>query len=256
MEMCYAAPPYRICVAPVNRKQKSKSSKRRNAENKGSQITRGVTLRNAVSPPSNRVHKIRRAFTRRFAFNPATGWDASGSNNIQMSFAPGGSEIRLGGVAIYSDTLPNYAEFSNLFDQYRIRSVTCRFDWTANIYTNTGTSNVPPLIYLVADYDDSTDAAVSALVQYPQVVTHSFITNGYTPLIFSLQPKPLRDVASTGILTGYGPMPRAPYLRTTDSTIPHYGIKIAADLQGATAATTIGYLTLTCYFDLDLVNPK
>ncbi len=204
----------------------------------------------------NPIHNIRRAFSRRFTYVPTTGWDASGSPNIQISFAPGGSEIRLGGVAVYSDTLPSYSEFSNLFDQYRVKSVTCRFDWTANIYTNAGTANVPPLIYVVADYDDSTDASVSALLQYPRVVTHSFISNGYTPLVFQLNPVPLRDVAATGILTGYSPMTKAPFIRTSDSTVPHYGIKIATDTQGGSAATVIGYMTLTCYFDLELVNPK
>lgn len=162
----------------------------------------------------------------------------------------------MGGVALYSDTLPSYSEFSALFDQYRIKEVTCRYDWTANIYNNSGATFTPPLLYIAADYDDSSDTNVGQILQYPQFMTHSFIKNGYTPLIIKLKPRPLRDVASVGLLTGYGPMTKAPFLRTADSLIPHYGIKIAADSQGGSGATTLGYMTFTCYFDLELVNPR
>lgn len=211
---------------------------------------RAVVPRNVVTS-----YKMRRAWNQVIPWNPTSGFFGA-SPNIQVNFAGSVSEIRLGGVAVYGPTLPNSSEFSALFDQYRINGVTLRLDWNTNSTSIADIAQSPPLVYFAADYDDSGDANVQALLQYPGVRTHSFFTNGYKPVIFSVKPKPLRDIAGTGLLTSYGPDLSSPFIRTAELSTPHYGIKIATQALGSTGASVTGYLMLTAYIDLEFTAPK
>lgn len=157
---------------------------------------------------------------------------------------------------MFGPTTPNASELSNLFDQWRMKSVTVRIDWNYNAYPVSSGNAVAPLLYYVADYDDGGSATAFNLCEYPGVQTHSFLENGYRPLIVKLQPKPLRDVASTGILTAYGPMTTCPWLRTADLTTPHYGLKFAASQFSLGGTALIGSIHITCYVDMDFANPR
>lgn len=175
---------------------------------------------------------------------------------MQLTFSPGAVDYRLGGVSIYADALPNSAEFSNLFDQYRVKDVMVRIDFNVNINTNSGVNYSPPIAYFVMDHDDPNDLPVTSMLQYPQVITHSWVEGGYKPFIVKFKPTPLMDVAGAGIATGYSPMRSAPFLRTSEMTIPHYSLKMALLPNGAGAATIIGYFNVTVYMDLEFINPK
>lgn len=175
---------------------------------------------------------------------------------MQLTFAPGATDFRLGGVSIYTDALPNNTEFSQLFDQYRIVGVTVRIDLNPNAFTNSGVAFTPPIAYFIADYDDPQDATISACLQYPQVLTHSWNTDGYTPFIAHLKPKPLRDVAGSGIATGYSPMAVAPFIRTSDMTVPHYGLKMALANNGASVNAVTGFFLINVFYDMEFINPK
>jgi len=201
------------------------------------------------------VHKVRRSWNQLISYSPANGFFGA-SPNVQISFAASASEIRLGGVAVYGPTLPNSSEFAAIFDQWRITSVTLRIDWNLNSYAVADISNTPPLLYVTPDYDDSSDANVSALLQYPGVRTHSFYQNGYTPFIMTIKPKPLKDIAGTGVLTGYSPDTSMPFIRTAEMTIPHYGIKIATQTLGGSSAANTGFCMFTAYVDLEFVGVK
>jgi hypothetical protein len=200
--------------------------------------------------------KIRRSWTQDISYYGSNGWFNLGSPDMQIQFAASASTIFLGGSAVYGPTTPNSSEFSALFDQYRLLQATIRIDWDYNSYPVSGGTAVAPLIYYAADYDDSTSSSLSTLLQYPGVQTHSFLENGYKPLIVTVRPKPLRDIASTGVLTAYGPMTVAPWIRTADLTTPHYGLKFCASQFGLGGTALIGQITITCYLDMEFANPK
>lgn len=117
-------------------------------------------------------------------------------------------------------------------------------------------SSVAPLIYYVADYDDSGSAIRTDLLQYPNVNPHSFLTNGYSPLIVHVKSKPLRDVASTGVLTAYAPMTTAPWIHTADLMTPHYGLKFCASQFNYGGTADVGSIQIITYIDMEFVNPK
>lgn len=201
--------------------------------------------------------KSRRSSTRQISWNPQSGLDGTiGAASVQMSFAPSAIDYRFSGTSIYTDSLPSVTEFSALFDQYRISNVTLRIDYTTDLFNNSGVAYKAPLILCAIDHDDSGSATVADLLQYPQVITHSFDANGYTPFIASFRPNPLMDVAGSGISTGYAPMKVAPFIRTANLSIPHYGFKLAILANGASVNQVIGYFQFTVYVDMEFINAK
>jgi hypothetical protein len=249
----------RNSIPSFSRRKFARRAKARRHNN----FSRGQMPQTAIIATSNRVprpivqsYNIRRSWTQQINYNPgANGWN-SASFNIQFNFAASVSNINLGGVGTFGPTCPNSSEFGNLFDQYRIKGVTLRLDWDCNSYSVSNIGSAAPILYVVADYDSSIDASVSDLLQYPQVVTHSFMTDGYKPLIMHIKPKPLVDIASTGVLTAYSPAKDAPFIDCGYLTVPHYGIKLAASGNGASANATVGYMQCTAYIDLEFINPR
>lgn len=131
-----------------------------------------------------------------------------------------------------------------------------RIDYGNHVFDNSGVSYAVPLLNYVADYDDPGDLTLTAMQEYPQMRVHSFNQNGYTPLILSLKPVPLRDIAGSGVATGYAPSSVSPFLRTAEMSIPHYGLKFALNSAGASANAVLGYLNVIIWYDLELANPK
>jgi len=91
-------------------------------------------------------------------------------------------------VSVYSTALPNVAEFSNLFDQWRLKKVTVRCDFAAGYSDSASTPVIMPGLYYVSDYDDSGDLQINDMLQYPQVQVHNYYRNGYEPFQVSLSP--------------------------------------------------------------------
>lgn len=245
---------YRLQIPSRNRQRRGR---RKNRQGRGeASITAMAQPLKQVPRPRNVPHVIRRSWTLPISYYGSNGWGNTTAPDFQINFAASISNVNIGGVAVYGPNTPNYSELAAIFDQYRIAGVTVRIDWDYNSYPVSSGTAVAPLLYYVADYDDSSSAIVTDLLQYPGVQTHSFLENGYKPLIVSIKPKPLRDIASTGLLTAYGPMTTAPWIRTTDLTTPHYGLKFCASQFGLGGTSQIGSIQITAYLDLEFANPK
>ncbi len=235
--------------------KKSKKSQNRKKSSSSTDVVSIGRIQKTVPRHINTVMKIRRTWSLEITYVPASGF-FSLSPNLQINFSGSVSNVNVGGVATFGPTLVNSSEFSNLFDQWRMTQVVLRADWNVNSVPTADQPSAPPLLYVAADYDDSGDTPVGALLQYPGVTTHSFLTNGYSPFIMSLKPYPLKDVAGTGVLTSYAPDTSGSFIRTSELSTPHYGLKIASLPFGATSTSVTGRICLTAYVDLEFVNPK
>lgn len=234
-----------------NRKANPKSKRR--SDPPPNQPARMLTR---IPERPNTIHKFRRATRRQLYWNPVTGIDGTSTTTLQLTFSPGQTDYRLGGVSVYVDPLPNLSEFTNLFDQWRITNVIARIDYSIDMFSNSGLGYTPPFVYHVTDYDDPGDLSLNSMLEYPQVRIHQFKQDGYTPLVLSLSPKPLRDIAGTGLSTGYSPSNVTPFIRTAETSIPHYGLKFAMGAAGATSNAVIGYFNVIIWYDLEFCNPK
>lgn len=243
-------------------KSNSKSKRRQRNGNRGKNTstppTQQVILLKQITPiPRNPIHKFRRALSRRFTWNPSTqaidGLAATPS--LQVTFSPSTTNWRLGGTSVYNDVLPNVSEFSALYDQWKISNIEIRWDFSSQQSMNSGPTHTAPLLYYTADYDDVGNASIFDLSQLPQTRIHCFNTNGYSPLCLRLKPRPLVDVAGSGISTTYAPMDRNPWLRTADMSTPHYGMKFCYDGFGASFNFDL-YFNIVIWYDLEFTNPK
>lgn len=232
-------------------------SKRRRTSSRRSSgpVAPTANILSRVPRPISQVHKIRRTCNySSIPYNGLLGWLSAG-RNLQIHFSCSVVTINVNGVGVYNVSYPNNSEFSALYDQYRIAKVTVRLDWNTNSLDYTQVTQSPPLLYTVIDYDDSNDADLNALLQYPGVSCHSFQTNGYKPYIVSFSPKVLSDVNGSSGSTVQRPM-RAPFIKTSVLSVPHYGLKLSVGDQGANANIVIGNLTVTVYCDFEFTNPK
>lgn len=235
-----------------NRKNAGKNRAKRTPRSSG---TNGPPrpLRNLPTSPNSTI-RITRAIRRNFVIDSGS-IDGVGATTMQLTFSPGATDYRFDGVSVYTTPVPNSAEFSALFDQWRLKGVVVRIDVPA-AYSNSGATPILlPNIYFVSDYDDPQQSLIQDMLQYPQVQLHNFYKEGYTSFMVSLSPKPLRDIAGSGISTGYGPMAVAPWIRTADFSVPHYGLKLAFDWFGLTQVTDVP-MVMTIWYELEFTNPK
>lgn len=244
-------------------KKNNNNNKRRKAAARGSRNQRRASGPGVTAPPrlmrnlpvsSNPIFPITRAIRRTFSLDSTT-IDGLSASTIQLTFAPGATDYRLGGVSIYSTSLPDLTDFTNLFDQWRLKKVIVRCDFAAGYSDSASTPVIMPAIYFVSDYDDPQDLSLNNMLQYPQVQVHNFYEGGYKPFQVSLSPKPLRDIAGSGISTGYGPMPTAPWIRTSDTSLPHYGLKLALDWMGKVQTADV-QMVMTIWYNMEFTNPK
>lgn len=129
------------------------------------------------------------------------------------------------------DNLPDYTEFTNLFDQYRINMI--KYQWIPDRNVNTmGTSDIStplittveqpiPLIYTFIDYDDITvPASIDEFTERQNMRTARF--NKVHKRIW--KPTVLVPTYRTGVTFGYSPK-RKQWIDCANPDVPHYGLK-------------------------------
>lgn len=188
-----------------------------------------------------------------FTYNGAN----TGGFNFQMAFTLRGVDFYFGGVNTFRAAMPNYTEFTNLYDQYRIDWVEVKFMFSNNNSSVNSPATVLPTIYLAKDYDDTAAAGVPELSQYQNMQVWQLGSQQASNGFYTVRVKPNVDVALyQGVTTGYArgkPM----LIDTSSSEVPHYGIKVAWDTFKAPAASTIiGYLNVMATYHLTMCNTK
>lgn len=147
--------------------------------------------------------------------------------------------------------LPNVAEYTSLFDQYKITGVQLRIipksseqiqGSTSGTVATTGYGQVVTAI----DYDDAGNpASKDQLLEYGSVkVTQS--NRVHTRFI---SPKILNVVFRNALTSGYSPV-KATYLDCSYNDLPHYGIKLWIDAPSSagTSDSAISYDVYAMYY--------
>lgn len=131
--------------------------------------------------------------------------------------------------------LPNYTEFSALFDFYRIDKVIVKFfpqvtvGNLGNNLTSTSVLSKVPRIVSVIDYDDSTALTnLNDAYQY-QNMKQGLMTRQHNRVI---TPKVSTTVYKTAITSGYSVPKTGMWIDCTDADVPHYGLKIGIEQSG------------------------
>lgn len=182
---------------------------------------------------------------------------STGLFNMQFNFTLAGVNSSFGGAAPTVIPLPNYTEFTALYDQYRIDYVECQFYFSNNTSSVNSPATTMPIMYLAKDYDDSNIANYTDLQQYSTMKCWQLGNRTNSDGKFVIYVKPNVDVALyQGLTTGYS-RGKSQFVDTSSPQVPHYGIKIAYDpIFTPASATNVGYLTCTFKYHLTMSHTK
>lgn len=158
------------------------------------------------------------------------------------------------------DQLPNYTEFTNLFDQYRINKVVLKLIPQYNQSTfnvghanNTATSGQlsgrNPRFMIVNDYDDDTAPVnMDTLRQYANVKVYPVMNNKL--IKHTITPATQMMAYETIGTTGYIPKFKQ-WINCSDSNVPHYAIKWGIEDTSAINNTAASLANAQVYFRVE-----
>lgn len=202
------------------------------------------------------VHRFTRVATTNYQQNNSIGLLSSGtgypcfaiganqSDNLQFSFSLEGVTVYQGGVSRFTAPLPNYTEFTALFDTYRIDRIACwclpTFD-SANVTTGgtQSSANLPWLMYAV-DYDDVSGTLSTGLMQYGNC-KFTQLSGDNSKILRSWIPRSQTAVAAGGVNAGGLRPAKLAWIDTASTNVTHYGLKLAFDNQAG--AMTVNQVT-------------
>lgn len=152
--------------------------------------------------------------------------------------------------------LPSSAEFTALFDEYRIDYIDVKF-----MYDKSVAESVPeggsflPIIYLVKDYDDSTPPGTdyATLLQYDNLVVRRLDKD------FTVRIRPRASVAAySGTFTSYMAAPSKAWCDCNSPSVAFYGIKYIVDggIEGGVGTKTIGHLRMISTYHMSFRGMK
>jgi hypothetical protein len=130
-----------------------------------------------------------------------------------------------GAVTVTLAAFPDYTDFTNLFDTYRIMQIAVEFN--PLFLDTTATTNYPP-IATVIDYDDGNATAYAQLEEYDSFMitqTGQYFQRVLTPRIAL--------AAYSGTFTSYSQPPAGTWIDVASTGVVHYGLKYALPECGA-----------------------
>jgi len=145
----------------------------------------------------------------------------------------------------------NSSEFAALYDRYRLDKVVVKLQLVTNpnaqMKTNDQTVagstwanpyNWYPKIWSVDDHDDSNAETIAQLKERSGVKCRILQPN--KTLVYSIKPAIAAMMYKTSTSTGYGPK-WGQWIDMQDVGVPHFGLKLAVDMQGFDPISTEGF---------------
>lgn len=202
--------------------------------------SRRFTRRRSTRRRSLRIKRSIRAHGRVMTFKRM-----SSSNDVVMSTDSLGNYSV--GVQFTLADLPNYTEFTSLFQSYRIKKVVVRYiplNGSSGVSGTGGALSLNTgLCATVIDYNDASTATLAALQEFRTCK----IWNMYRQHSRTIYPKVANEVYISGVSTGYSDGSN-PWCSTNSASIPHYGFKVS--IGAAPASVAIGRLQYTYYIQV------
>jgi len=191
------------------------------------------------------VYPFKRQIQQTLGVQQATGW-AAGGFDCAISISLAQATFFLNGTATFGPTMPNVAEFTNLFDQYRIKRVNVRIIFSNNDSGVATPATTLPVVHCYNDYNDTAAKNLAAVQEYPDIKT--FQLGKEKDIRWSFVPRVRSDVlTNSGISSSSAMNIPSPWIDTSSNNIEHLGARIFLNNIGRTTAADLG----TCLFLID-----
>lgn len=146
-----------------------------------------------------------------------------------ISYQGQGTGEIVGSGTFRLNQLPNYGEFTTLFDRYKIHGV--KLTWHLRQVPGSDNlvfqHNVYPRLFIVKDYDDSNNPANQAAIQ-EHGKCKEYILMPNRKLNIYVKPSVLIPAYRSGVSNSYIPKWNQ-WIDCADADVPHYGIKYVID---------------------------
>lgn len=124
-------------------------------------------------------------------------------------------------LTFYLNELENFADLTNLADQFKIVSAKVKVQST--FFSSGQTSTPVPFIDYIQDYDDNTMPSISLMRQKMGVKSKYFGSKSH--ITMGVRPKPAQVLYNGALASGYAVPSRAIWINTSNNDVPHYSIK-------------------------------
>lgn len=171
------------------------------------------------------------------------------AHGLSIMFALNGSVISNGTTETIA--IPNYAEFTALFDQFRIDRIKLRLVFSNNTSTTASTGTNMPSILVTEDWDDATvPTSTNELMQRPEHKFHNF-GNAKTGNVFEMWIKPRVAVAAyqASAFSAFTTPEKGTWVNCAYPATQHYGVKIYHDATN-NSDVDIGIMQIYCEYYL------
>lgn len=201
------------------------------------------------------VRRPRRVMRSRRAINKTNvhhfvRWEPQDDPNV-LSCNFGSSGVSPTALTFSLDKVVNPSEFTQLYDQYKIKGIKIYFDYSPDVGGGTGATSLMPKLWIKRDYDDASTPTLTQMTESNQSRCIRFNDNRTTFSIF-IRPSTLKSIYRTSLTQAYGPEWRQ-WLDCANPDIPHYGLKLLA--QGL-PSTNLGAITVRCKYYLAFKNVR
>jgi len=171
--------------------------------------------------------------------------DITAGANLQGSVAA----FSVGGYDFLLSDLPNYTEFTALFDRYKFRKVVVHFIPMNQEVIATAAAVTTGPVFVVKDYDDKDTTAYTenTLLQYANCEVHK----AGTYFTWSIVPRPNTAMFVAGAATGVGVGSPNTWIDCASPGVNHYGMK-----WGVLQATTLNPYRLIALYHLSFKDPR
>lgn len=174
-------------------------------------IRRGISKKPAAGPGKTVVHHFTRWLSQR---SQITG---------NAAYAPYTTAITVAGIS----ELVNPADFSNLYDQYRLNYIVYKFWLKIDPSSQTASTASYPKLYWYRDYDDGAPPSNLNEIRENQKCKMAVMYPN-RPVSVKWKPNVLGALYQSAIATQYSPKFSQWLSMATTNTI-HYGVKLAID---------------------------
>lgn len=192
----------------------------------------------------------------------------SNINKVPIRYS---SEQALGNISVVSGTsftgaaysiylagfLPNYSEFSAMFDQYRLRTILMKFRLVAPPEANNTplTLQYYPDIICTVDHDDAnTPADMATLRQYGKSKFGILKPNYW--FTYRCHPTANFQVYRSAVTTAYAPANSRVWIDIAQNDVPFYGVKVGVDVSSMGTLASLLSVEVRAYCTWEFKNTR
>lgn len=201
----------------------------------------------SISLSNVRTMSFTRTVTQSLTLNEALGWGGLGSSSLNFAFALNQVSGYQAGAFTYGITMPNAAEFTALFDYYKIGPVKMTMFFSNNLSSVNSPATGLPIILVGNDYDNvDNNESITTMYERAGVRTVQFTADMHNGITHYCKPCCLGAVETTdGIAFANSPaaLKENQWLDCNAPGVIHSGIKLFYNNQGRNNNTDIGSVT-------------